>query len=138
MDDAGVEAGAGATRVPLELREWQSGPRGDAEATVAQLTPGRRLLRASVPLGLAALLALALLPVPLMHLAGIPILGVGLYWMARNARAREVFLSASGTCPGCRSATNLFVGFGRAPYRLPVKTSCESCGRGLILRRRSD
>jgi hypothetical protein len=119
--------------VALELREWGSGPVGAAEARVAVLGLRSRLLRATVPIALAMLGALALLPIPLMHLAGIPLLALGLYFGFRNARAREVFRSASGTCPSCNTPTDLFVGFGRPPFKLPVKTSCGSCGRNLLL-----
>ncbi|NNG17088.1 MAG: hypothetical protein HKM89_11470 [Gemmatimonadales bacterium] len=95
----------------------------------------RRVLRGVTPVLLALIGALVLLPVPLMHLAGIPLLGLGLYFGFRNARACEVFRSASGTCPSCNSHTDLFVGFGRPPFELPVKTSCASCGRNLMLER---
>jgi hypothetical protein len=121
--------------VALELREWGSGPVGAAEARVDLLGLGRRLLRGLMPVLLAMIGALLLLPVPLMHLAGIPLLALGLYFGFRNARARQVFRSASGTCPSCDNTTDLFVGFGRPPFTLPVKTSCTSCGRNLMLER---
>ena len=121
--------------VALALREWGSGPVGAAEARVDLLGLRRRLLRGSYPVILAMIGALLLLPVPLMHLAGIPLLALGLYFGFRNVRAREVFRSASGTCPSCNTQTDLFVGFGRPPFKLPVKTSCTSCGRNLTLGR---
>ena len=119
--------------MPLELREWGSGPVGPAKARVDVLGLRRRLVRGLIPVLLALVGALVLLPVPLMHLAGIPLLALGLYFGFRNARAREVFRSASGTCPSCNSQTDLFVGFGKPPFKLPVKTSCGSCGRNLML-----
>jgi hypothetical protein len=121
--------------VALELREWGSGPVGTAKARVDLLGLRRRLFCGLGPVFLAMIGALVLLPVPLMHLAGIPLLAIGLYFGFRNARAREVFRSASGTCPSCNNTTDLFVGFGRPPFKLPVKTSCSSCGRNLTLER---
>lgn len=119
--------------VALELREWGSGPVGTAEACVAQLGLRRRLVRGLLPIFAAVIGVLLLLPIPLMHLAGIPLLAMGLYLGFRNARAREVFRSASGTCPSCNKKTDLFVGFGKPPFKLPVKTSCGACGRNLVL-----
>ena len=121
--------------VALELREWGSGPVGAAEARIDLLGLGRRLFRGLIPVLLALIAALLLLPVPLMHLAGIPLLAIGLYFGYRNARSREVFRSASGTCPSCNEQTDLFVGFGRPPFKLPIKTSCASCWRNLTLER---
>ena len=108
---------------------------GVAEARVDLLGLRRRLLRGLSPVILAMIGAVLLLPVPLMHLAGIPLLALGFYFGFRNARAREVFRSASGTCPRCDRQTDLFVGFGRPPFKLPVKTSCSFCGRNLTLER---
>lgn len=133
MVTASAEPAAGRT-VVLQLTEWGSGPIGPAEAHVGHVTLGRRLIRGGIPMAVAAVLTLLILPVPLMHLAGIPLLVLGIYFGVRNARAREVFLDASGTCPSCHSQTKLFIGFGKPPFKLPVKTSCGSCGRNLMLK----
>lgn len=126
----------GPTRtVHLQLKEWSDGPVGPAEAQVGHLSLGRRLRRGAIPVLLAVLGALILLPVPLMHLAGIPLLGLGGYLGVRNLRAHLVFFHASGTCPSCGGQTTLFVGFGRPPFKLPVATSCSACGRSLTLER---
>lgn len=134
---ATAEPAAGRT-VVLQLTEWGSGPIGPAEARVGHVSLGRRLMRGAIPVAIAMVLALLILPIPLMHLAGIPLLALGVYFSVRNARAREVFLGASGTCPSCHSQTKLFVGFGKPPFKLPVKTSCSSCGRNLMLKQGSE
>ncbi len=128
------EPGTGRT-VQLQLKEWSDGPVGPAEAQVGHLSLGRRLRRAGIPVLLGVMGALILLPVPLMHLAGIPLLGVGGYLGVRNLRAHDVFLGASGRCPSCQSQTGLFIGFGNPPFKLPVTTSCSACGRSLTLDR---
>jgi hypothetical protein len=76
------------------------------------------------------------LPIPLMHLAGIPIVLAGVFFAARSLRGSTVLRAAHGTCPACGEETSLFVGFGGTPYKLPIRTSCEHCARELILEER--
>lgn len=118
---------------PLTLRLTGTTRTSEATALFRSLPARRRVVLAGMTLGAALLLALLFLPVPLLHLAGIPIVSIGIVLAFRRLRSVTVLRSARGTCPRCGNATNLFVGFGGTPARFPVTTSCEVCSSNLAL-----
>lgn len=104
---------------------------GNGELVIADIGLGRRLRGAAFLFVGAVALAALFLPIPLMHLAGIPIILVGIWLAARRLRNRAVIASARGRCPACGEETPLYVGFGSAPFKLPIQTSCAKCARTL-------
>ncbi len=132
----GPPLAAPPTECPLALRV--AGERRRAPATGMVRSPGlgARLGKAALTLLGSLVLAALFLPIPLMHLAGIPIVMAGVFFAVRRLRGSTVLRAAHGTCPACGEETSLFVGFGGAPYRLPLTTSCEHCARELILEER--
>ncbi|GEM_PF-1365871 len=125
-----------STECSLLLRV--AGEQRTAPATGMVRSPGfgARVGKAALTLLGSLVLAALFLPIPLMHLAGIPIVLAGVFFAARSLRGSTVLRAAHGTCPACGEETSLFVGFGGTPYKLPIRTSCEHCARELILEER--
>lgn len=125
-----------STECSLLLRV--AGEQRTAPATGLVRSPGfgARVGKATLTLLGSLILAALFLPIPLMHLAGIPIVLSGVFFAARSLRGSTVLRAAHGTCPACGEETSLFVGFGGTPYKLPIKTSCEHCARELMLEER--
>jgi hypothetical protein len=94
---------------------------------------GRRLREAALMVLGGAILAVALLPVPIIHLVGIGLFLTILVLAVRRVRAPAVIRSAHGTCPKCGAEGAFFVGFGRKQLRLPLSTSCGTCAYPLTL-----
>ncbi len=122
-----------STERPLVLRVAGEQRTAPAIGMVRSPGLGARVGKAAMTLLGSLVLAALFLPIPLMHLAGIPIVLAGIFFAARSLRGSTVLRAAHGTCPACGEETSLFVGFGGTPYRLPLTTSCEHCARELIL-----
>ncbi len=132
----GGERSAFSTDVPLLLRIAGSNRTAPATGIVRTLGMGYRIGRGVMTLLGSVVLAALFLPIPLMHLAGIPIVLAGVFFATRRVRSAKVLRSARGTCPSCGEDTSCFVGFGGTPYKLPLKTSCTHCARSLVLEER--
>ncbi len=111
--------GVGAPPVPVQL-------------TLRHLGASARLGRAAVgPLG-GLVVAVAVLPVPIIHLVLPPIalLG-GLAVGIRRGGVRTLFGAARGTCPCCGQEQSL--GLTNVAYHLPREVKCHACRQLLLL-----
>lgn len=99
------------------------------------LSPGARALRAGLTLLVAVGLAALIIPVPIVHLVGIPlVLGAGVAASVRQYRGVARLAPMSMPCPKCGERNSLGGGFGYRSATEPLSRSCESCRRGLELR----
>ncbi len=102
-------------------------------------TPVDRLLRALAVVGAGVVLAVALLPFPIIHLVGPPVLVVVSLGLAvRQARARARLARLRLACPRCGAANVVGGGFGMRDADTPRPWQCESCRRVLTLTIQSD
>lgn len=99
------------------------------------LSPGARAGRAAGIMLLSLALAAAIVPVPIIHLVGIPlILMAGLFTAIRQLRAVARLAPLRIGCPRC-GATNTFGGgLGLRTTTGPIHRDCESCRRQLVIR----
>ena len=87
--------------MPVVLHAWSGGPTTAGTATVGSSATGARVLNALRTVGLGLIVAVVLLPVPVIHLAGIGIfvacLGIAVWQVRPGLRVRTV----EGPCPHC-------------------------------------
>jgi hypothetical protein len=120
--------------------EWQltTGSAGHpptiALVVFREIGPGERAKRAGLAVLAGLVVSVLVIPIPIVHLVGIPlaVLG-GLGAAVRLAGVRSTLRSVHGTCPRCEFQQSFFVGIGLFGYRLPMTLSCENCGRELRL-----
>lgn len=101
---------------------------------LVEYSPGRRLLRAAgvflAFVGLAALL----IPIPVIHLVGIPLMLVlGLVTAARTLGREARLARMHLPCPKCGARNDLGGGLGLANPSGPFAITCSSCRRGLTM-----
>lgn len=105
-----------------------------ADSTLLELSAAQRVKRAAVVFGAAVALAAALIPVPIVHLLGIPLaLLVGAVVAIRQLRAAVRLAPVRIPCPKC-GAPQLLGGFGLRTATEPIERSCDSCRRPLVMR----
>jgi len=121
--------------VPVQIQASNGGPPGHGEAIVHDSPLGERLQRAGVVLLIGLACGLLILPIPLVHLFILLVLPVAAVIAVKRLRARVTLESARGVCPNCGESGQYFVGVGWRAFRLPVATSCPSCGMLLRLER---
>lgn len=100
--------------------------------TLDVLSIGARLVRAGAVLLGAALVSALLIPIPIIHLVGIPLalligLGVAVRQFQGVARLERLTLA----CPKCEAPNQLGGGLGYRTATGPVQVQCESCRRVL-------
>ncbi|MES2305431.1 MAG: hypothetical protein V4558_07980 [Gemmatimonadota bacterium] len=105
-----------------------------APATLQQFALGDRILRAGGYLLLGVAAAALLIPIPIIHLVGIPLaLLIGCVTaarqLARTARLKPVRIA----CPNCGALNRVGGGLGLRTADLPVELNCDSCRRSLTL-----
>lgn len=104
---------------------------GVAEATVESFERTHRVGRALKGLGMAWLIAVGCVFIPVAHFVLVPgFVLAGLVVFAMRLNRREEVVEVSGSCPDCQVPQNFEVGTG---WRPPFSTSCRGCGRGLEL-----
>ena len=112
---------------------------GDGEPTTGttELTvfrPGQRMARAAAILAVALLAAAAIVPVPIIHLLGIPLLLLlGIVLAVRQLRAGARLAPCALPCPKCGERTVVGGGLGMRSATGPLALSCQSCRRALTL-----
>ncbi|HET9133241.1 MAG TPA: hypothetical protein VFN90_02975 [Gemmatimonadales bacterium] len=105
---------------------------GTTELTV--FSAGQRALRAGGLLAAALVGAAAIIPVPIIHLVGIPLLVVlGVVLAVRQLRAVARLAPCTLPCPKCGERTTVGGGLGMRSATGPLSLSCQSCRRGLTL-----
>ena len=98
------------------------------------LSPGARLRRAAAVMLAAVILAALIIPVPIVHLVGIPlILMLGIATAVRVSRSVAVLAPIQVACPRCAAINSLGGGLGLTTSTGPIDLSCESCRRQLQL-----
>ena len=119
--------------MPVVLHAWSGGPTTAGQATVGAASTGARVLKALRTVGLGLLVAILLLPVPVIHLAGIGIfvacLGIAVWQVRPGLRVRTV----EGPCPHCGQAQRYWLGLNVGPMKFPRETSCEKCAKALSI-----
>lgn len=122
-----------AGEMPVVLRAWSGGPTAEGTATVGGSALGARVLKALRTVGLGLIVAVVLLPVPVIHLAGIGIfvacLGIAVWQLLPGLRVRTV----QGPCPHCGEQQEYWLGLNVGPMKLPKGTSCEKCAKALSI-----
>ena len=121
-------------RVTVELVAEGSEPtRQPGELTT--FTPIERAIRAGVVLVGALLMAAALIPIPIIHLVGIPlVLVIGIAVALRQFRSVARLAPMRIPCPKCGEPNLVGGGLGYRTRTGPVDRNCESCRRPLQLR----
>lgn len=118
---------------PVVLAAWSGGPTTAGVATVAWPGLGARVVSALKVIGLGLVVGVALLPVPLVHFAGVGMflacLGVGIWRLRPGPRVRKV----EGPCPHCGHEQQYWIGVNLGPMKLPKDTSCEKCAKTLTI-----
>lgn len=109
----------------------------DATRIPGQLTvfnPGQRVLRALTVIAVALVMAALLIPVPIVHLVGIPlVLIIGIGVAVRQFRAVARLAPVRIACPRCGAENSLGGGLGYPSATGPIPRACESCRRPLEL-----
>lgn len=122
-----------ARHLALRVQTDDGRTRDDAWIDVLHRPVAKRLGEAAVIALGGTVVGILLLPVPLVHLFG-AMFALATWWFAfRRARTSVVVTGAGGTCPYCGTEGRFYAGFGRAKYRLPMRSSCQKCSRALTL-----
>jgi hypothetical protein len=107
-------------------------PPTTAETEIGALGRGERLRRAAVAPLIGLAVAIAVLPIPVVHFAVPPAALVGgLIMGMRRLGQRELFVTAHGPCPFC--GTEQTLGVNGSAFRLPRSLKCRSCLRLMTL-----
>ena len=112
-----------------------SGEESSATATLRHFTPAQRLLRAAGIMVVTLIAAAAIIPIPIIHLVGIPLMlligtGIAIRTWRASARLSQVKIP----CPRCGAANSIGGGLGYRSVTEPISRACESCRRALELR----
>lgn len=101
-------------------------PSSRAELEVGSLSTGERFRRAAIAPVIGLGVALAVLPIPIVHFAVPPVaLVTGVVVGIRRAMQGEIITKASGTCPFCGAQQTL--GLNGTSFRMPRNLKCHSC-----------
>ena len=106
-----------------------------APGILQRFTPPQRMMRAAFFLLLGVGGAALLIPVPIIHLVGIPLmLVVGIFAAVKQMTAAARLKPMRLACPACEVKNRIGGGFGYRHPDEPIEMNCDSCRRGLILR----
>lgn len=106
-----------------------------ASGRLALLTPGQRGLRAALTLLVAVALSALIIPIPIVHLVGIPIILIaGILAAVRQYRGAARLEPMRIACPRCGASNSVGGGFGYPSASQPIPRPCEACRRELVLR----
>lgn len=120
--------------IELSLQGFGTGA-GIARAEIRRLQGGERVRRALLGPAVGLGIAVLVLPIPVVHFMLPPVAIVaGIVIGVRRGLARELFLTARGTCPRCNREQGL--GLNGAAFQLPREIKCGGCGHLLTLEAR--
>lgn len=106
--------------------------RGEGE--LIEIPFGTRVVRAVGIFVVAILASVALIPIPIIHLMGPPLLLIGGGIAAgRQLRAVARLTPIRLACPKCQAVNRIGGGFGMIHPDQPLEISCDSCRRGLTV-----
>ena len=99
------------------------------------VSAGERVRRVAAGLGASILFAALLIPIPIIHLVGIPLVLIGGIALAvRASRSVAILTPMRFACPRCAAENSLGGGLGLATATGPLARDCESCRRQLEIR----
>ncbi|MEI2719606.1 MAG: hypothetical protein V9E87_05625 [Gemmatimonadales bacterium] len=117
--------------------ESPDGPLVTAAGTLRHFTVVERVLRAAVTLLVGIAVAALLIPIPIIHLIGIPLAVLGGIGLAARQLLTTVRLAPLRlNCPKCGTENRVGGGFGYRSATAPITHRCDSCRRELTLRLR--
>lgn len=109
-------------------------PATEAAGVFDEFTAGQRLRRSGAVFGIAILLAATLIPVPIIHLLGIPVVLVaGIITAVRQLTFSGRLHAVQLACPKCGALNRIGGGLGRRTLE-PSERQCDNCRRTLTLR----
>jgi hypothetical protein len=95
---------------------------------------GQRAVRSGVIVLVAVVAAAMLIPIPIIHLLGIPmVLLAGVVMAVRQLRSVTKMERVTIACPRCGEPNRFGGGMGYRSHCGPESTQCESCRRPLEL-----
>jgi hypothetical protein len=101
---------------------------------LSRFTPVDRLRRAGLVMLGALLLAATLIPIPIIHLLGIPLMLIGGVVIAvKQSRAVARLKPMGVPCPRCAGINRIGGGIGFRSIDTPIERMCENCRRILHL-----
>lgn len=102
--------------------------------TVTVFSPAQRGRHAIVALVIGAVAAAALIPIPIIHLLGIPlVLVTSIVIAVKQLRVGARVGRVAVNCPKCAAPQAIGGGFGFASIDGPIPITCDSCRRMLTL-----
>lgn len=105
-----------------------------ADTTVTMFSSAQRLRRAIVALLIGAAAAAALIPIPIVHLLGIPLAVLASIVIAvKQLRVAARVGRVPVACPKCAAPQAIGGGFGFTSIDGPIPLTCDSCRRMLTL-----
>jgi hypothetical protein len=108
-----------------------------AAGTLQRFTPAQRIFRAVIILCLGIGAAALLIPIPIIHLIGIPlVLLLSLVSAGRQLRVVARLNTIRISCPSCGAMNSVGGWHGYQSATDPIELNCDSCRRGLTLRLR--
>ncbi len=111
------------------------GPATTAAGTLRHFTAGQRLLRAAGTLLVGIVVAVLLVPIPIIHLVGIPLaLVLAVFFAGRQLLASVRLAPLRLPCPKCGAENRVGGGLGYRSATTPIEHTCDSCRRELTLR----
>lgn len=121
------------TVVRVELRSG-GGAVVVADGTLQRFTTITRVARAAAILLIGTVAAALLIPIPIIHLIGIPlILLLTLVLAGRQLTLAGRLKPLRIGCPNCGAVNRVGGGLGLADPEAPRELNCDSCRRGLTL-----
>lgn len=115
--------------------ESSGGKRNSASGVLHLYSTGERALRTVLWLVAGLTAAAVLIPVPVVHLLGIPaVLILGIVFASRQLAAVARLQPLSLDCPNCNARNRVGGGLGVRKGVDAVDINCDSCRRGLTLR----
>ncbi len=121
------------TTVVIEL-ESSGGAVTSAPGVLQRFAPVQRAVRTGTVLLIGLVAAATLIPIPIIHLIGIPlVLVAALITATRQAMSRARLRPTTLACPNCGAANRVGGGLGLRSDTDPVELSCDSCRRSLTL-----
>ncbi len=105
-----------------------------AVTTVTVFSSAQRARRAIVALLIGGAAAAALIPIPIIHLLGIPLVVISAIVIAvKQLRVTARVGRVAAACPKCAAPQAIGGGFGFPSIDEPIPMTCDSCRRMLTL-----
>ncbi len=123
------------TRIVQVTLEASDGSTTVEQGTLQEFSEFDRFRRAAIIFGVAVLMAAMLIPVPIIHLLGIPlVLVIGIVLAVRQLRLSCRLTPMKIKCPRCHESNRLGGGLGLRSATEPFERQCEDCRRPLTVR----